>query len=150
MRRFLVPATFVCALTLAGAPTASSQVATADTMAMLPPDWTRVAFTEDFVVEVHPLRLTSDANGIIRGWERTKFNAPQKTAEGKAYVQTMVQKRYDCEQRRSLAIRGIFYNRSGEVGGSWTAPSYDQEWKDVVPESVGEGVLDEVCAYFGR
>jgi hypothetical protein len=49
-----------------------------------------------------------------------------------------------------MTTRGILYDRSGGVVDSWTVPTYEQEWTDAVPESVGEGILDEVCAYFGR
>ena len=150
MRRALLQGAVILAgFGLALRPATAQQYVTTDTMA-LGLDWTQVASSDNLTVEVHPGRLSSDPNGIIRGWERRKYKAPQRTENGKTYISVMAQTRYDCEARRSMTTRGILYDRSGGVVDSWTVPTYEQEWMDVVPESVGEGILDEVCAYFGR
>jgi hypothetical protein len=150
MRRALLRGAVILAgFGLALRPATAQQYVTTDTMA-LALDWTQVASADDLAVEVHPGRLSRDADGMIRGWERTKYKTPRRAKNGKTYVSVMVQTRYDCDARRSMSTRGIHYDRSGGVVISWTVPTYDQEWTEVVPESVGEAVLDEVCAYFGR
>lgn len=129
---------------------AAAQIATTDTMAMAIPEWVVVSGAEGVTIEVNFSRLTRDSNGIIRGWERRQHTTPQRSENGKTYISTMVQAHYDCDGRRSKLLQGVSYDRRGNVVTSWTLPVYSHEWHDVVPESIGEGTLNAVCAYFGQ
>lgn len=51
----------------------------------------------------------------------------------------------NCSTRQSKLISYVDYNSSGKVIFSNNIEEYEQSWDDVVPDSVGEFLLDKTC-----
>jgi len=54
----------------------------------------------------------------------------------------------DCTDKKIKIITSSVYNSQGKTIDSWTLKEYEQEWVDVVPESVGEMLLNKICNLF--
>lgn len=54
----------------------------------------------------------------------------------------------DCTEKRIKIISKIVYNSQGNVVDNWTLKDYEQEWVDVVPDSMGEAMLQKICELF--
>jgi hypothetical protein len=55
---------------------------------------------------------------------------------------------YNCSSKQVKLLSIYHYYASGKVANSFTIPFYRTEWRDVLPDSVGEMVLDRACALF--
>lgn len=55
---------------------------------------------------------------------------------------------YNCYSKQIKLLSIYHYNSSGKVVYSLTIPFYSAEWTDVLPDSVGEMILDRACALF--
>ena len=53
--------------------------------------------------------------------------------------------RYDCEQRTETLLNSTVYYPNGQ-NRSFTWEAYDQSARPVVPDTVGEAILETVCA----
>ncbi len=51
----------------------------------------------------------------------------------------------DCKNRRYRVSSYVYYNSKGILVHTYNVPSYAQEWSDVVPDSVGEAILEAAC-----
>ncbi len=54
----------------------------------------------------------------------------------------------DCGEKKMKIVSTIVYNSQGKVVDSWTLKDYEQEWDDIVPDSMGEAMLDKTCELF--
>jgi hypothetical protein len=61
----------------------------------------------------------------------------------------MQQQDVNCARRRMRARVATYYAPDGTVLGSYRGAG-SPPWMDVVPASIGEAVLDEVCAFAGK
>ncbi|MCA8203743.1 hypothetical protein LGM71_22080 [Burkholderia sp. AU33545] len=68
---------------------------------------------------------------------------------GTRYVSDKALVLFDCEQRTSAAAQTVYYddhNGSGKVVWSWSTPPAKAMYSDVVPDTLGEAMLESVCA----
>ncbi len=54
----------------------------------------------------------------------------------------------DCSEKKIKSITTIVYNAQGKVVDSYTLSDYEQEWIDIVPDSLGEAMLEKICELF--
>lgn len=93
------------------------------------------------------------AEGPIRViWIRLDFIKPQhELASGDelafSYTEYKAKDAIDCATRRMKALTMVFYDSSGKVVHSYPETGY-AEWKDPVPESIGESIIAGVCKYY--
>jgi hypothetical protein len=57
-------------------------------------------------------------------------------------------KEYDCSSRQYKFVSVAYYNSKGVPVSSHNYNDFLTEWEDVVPESVGEMLLDKACELF--
>jgi hypothetical protein len=57
-------------------------------------------------------------------------------------------KEYDCTGKQLKLVSFAYYNSKGIVVYSYQFQSYETDWNDVLPDSVGEMLLDKVCELF--
>ena len=55
---------------------------------------------------------------------------------------------YNCSDRQTRMLSLTDYNSNGDVFSSHKFESYEIEWVDVLPDSVGEILLNKVCKLF--
>jgi hypothetical protein len=51
----------------------------------------------------------------------------------------------DCSERKLKFVASTLYNSQGKVVNNWTLEDFNQEWLDVVPDSIGEIMLEKIC-----
>lgn len=54
----------------------------------------------------------------------------------------------DCNDKKIKIITTTVYNAQGTVIDNYTYEEYEQEWIDIVPDSMGESMLDKICELF--
>jgi hypothetical protein len=112
-----------------------------------PPGWVQVASGGSARVSVDPSRITERPDGSLRTWTRWDLARPD-TISGKRYVYTMVQIEIDCADARMRHLAASYYSSAGLVVESFI-PRYP-EWTPVIPDSVADGILREVCGYMEK
>jgi hypothetical protein len=88
----------------------------------------------------------------IRIWRKIERKKTTIKKNGKSLTYTNVQKLQlivvDCSDRKIKYVATVVYNSQGEVIDSYNFEEYEQEWNDVVPDSVDEATLDKICELF--
>lgn len=106
------------------------------------PQWLWVDKTVDeetISIDVNSMR----ANGkIITAWFKTERGKPSKK-DRVAYEKTRI--RFDCASDRSEVLSLTKYDVGGRVIDS-VRSNIPNDWRDVVPGSVGQGMYEYACA----
>ena len=102
--------------------------------------WVRVGSSNSAVVYIDTDSLTGSPRGVI-GWAKWVY----VPAPNRKYAEAKVRKRYDCAARTSKLLASVNYTASGSVASSFTFAEYESSADAVVPESLGESILDGVC-----
>lgn len=69
------------------------------------------------------------------------YDKDQKTIDG--YRLTLY--KFDCSKRQIGGIQIITYSKSGKMLKTYTLPEYSVQMNYVVPESIGESILNSFC-----
>lgn len=77
-------------------------------------------------------------------WLKVDIPTDKKLPNGKAYRQMKVKQRIDCKGKRYATDQEYDYTSKGNLVHSYT--TYDS-WHDVIPDTGGEVIIKEVCAY---
>lgn len=134
----------------------------AATSALLDPRWYPLVQGDDLTISIDtatvrfaPARYDSayaDASASRRRkrymvWSKWVWATPQVLADGSSrYVSATRHEIIDCDARRLAAVQGTWYGRSGAV--VFTQDEIDPSYipmKEVIPESLGEALLDSFC-----
>ncbi|WP_152036590.1 surface-adhesin E family protein [Burkholderia pyrrocinia] len=57
---------------------------------------------------------------------------------------------FNCDQRTSAATQTVYYDDhrgNGKVVWSWSTPPATAAYSDIVPDTIGEAMLESVCAF---
>lgn len=129
-------ATVVVALLGAAAPVLAQQAG-----------WIQIAADQnnDLRVSVDPTRITRTSDGHIRAWTRWDYSRAQ-SLHGASYTRAMIQQEVNCRSQRTRIISAFAYNDAGAVVGREGSGS----WEDVIPETVGDNMVSELCNYTER
>lgn len=90
----------------------------------------------------------------IRIWIKKEWKKKTIKKAGKSYTYTNAKELMlvvaDCENQRLKFVSSTVYNSEGKVVDNWKRQDFEQEWTDVVPDSVGEGLLKKICELFHK
>jgi hypothetical protein len=87
--------------------------------------------------------------GTTKRWSKRVSKSMSYTKGGKKY--TLVNGYclslydYDCSGRQSKLVSFAYYNSKGSLVYSLQFQEYQTEWYDVLPDSIGEMLLNKVC-----
>lgn len=91
-------------------------------------------------------------SGSIKIWTKKELKKTSVKKNGKTLTYTNAKELQlifaNCSDRKIKFVTTSVYNSQGKVVRSWTLDDYEQEWDDVVPESMGEAMLDKICELF--
>ena len=82
---------------------------------------------------------------IIKIWVKHKLPITVLNKISYQTLQQLISKKFDCRNRQSKLDRIIFYSSNGKTVAD---ESFDDEWKDVIPDSVEEEALNKACSLF--
>ena len=116
-------------------------------------DWIYVSTDKEggkwYVKSTYVLKNGYNNSGSIKIWTKKELKKTTVKKNGKTFTYTNVKELQliyaDCSDRRIKFITTTVYNSQGKVVHSWTNEEYEQEWIDVVPDSVGNAMLDKIC-----
>jgi len=93
-----------------------------------------------------------DSGGEIRIWTKKELKKKTIKKNGKALVYLNVKELQlivaDCTDKKIKFVTTTVYNSQGKLIDTFTLEEYEQDWHDVVPDSMGEALLDKVCELF--
>lgn len=120
-------------------------------------DWLYVSSDKEgskwYVKSSYVSRDGYDGNsGNIKIWTKKELKKRTIKKKGKTLTYTNAKELQlifaDCSDRKIKFVTTTVYNSEGNVIDSWTLEDYEQEWNDVVPDSMGEAMLDKICGLF--
>lgn len=89
---------------------------------------------------------------IYKVWTKKVYKSTFIYKNGKKVavnnVYTLCLSEYDCSEKREKIISTSTYNTSGNLIDSYKVPEYLQEWNEIVPESIGEAIINKICELF--
>lgn len=107
--------------------------------------WHLVSTQTDRDSYLDTARIQSTQGDVVV-WMRTEYHEPQRLDSGGRYDVTLVQLRIDCTAER-YQTRAHALRYEGGVVDSGTLPQYEREWESVLPETIGETLMQEACRY---
>lgn len=88
----------------------------------------------------------------IKIWTKKELKKTTIKRKGKSLTYTNAKELQlilaNCSDKRIKVITTTVYNSQGNVIVNYTYEDYEQEWIDIVPDSVGESVLNKICELF--
>jgi len=91
-------------------------------------------------------------SGSIKIWTKKDLKKTTVKKNGKVFAYTNAKELQliyaDCANQRIKLVISTVYNSQGKPVDSWTNGPYEQEWIDVVPDSMGDSLLDKICELF--
>ncbi|TVT39205.1 hypothetical protein FNT36_16225 [Hymenobacter setariae] len=55
---------------------------------------------------------------------------------------------FDCNSRRLMLYQVVVYNSKGLVVNTYKEEEYERTWDEVIPDSIGEMLLNKACQLF--
>jgi hypothetical protein len=117
-------------------------------------EWKLILFQNHLAYFYNTRRITQPKPGIVKVWikwqpfrERRKAFINEAMETGRdygGYGYSLHLEEYDCKGFRRLVLKAVDYTLSAEFISSTDMKG---EWTDVVPESVGETILEAVCRH---
>lgn len=106
---------------------------------------------ENITVSVDADSLMSVKGGFRKAWIAHSYDKPLQTNDiyKKDYSAAIMLQRFNCSERTSATYQEVLYSgkdRQGNIVRTITMKPEEQALSDVVPGSVGEEVLNYVCA----
>lgn len=119
-------------------------------------DWTFVGADKDgnkwYVKSSYVSKDEYTNNGIIKIWTKKEILKETIKKNGKSVTYSNVKELQlifaDCTERRIKFVSSVAYSAQGKVLNNWTLEDYEQEWNDVIPDSMGEAMLNKICELF--
>lgn len=111
-----------------------------------------VEVTDGDGVKIYADTESARRNGqIVRVWLRWVYQAPRPVTNSNPQKHFLSQKTlelYHCERRTAATIQIIRYAEGdgGEIVESLSGADAPEQYSEVVPETVGEGILKYVCS----
>lgn len=106
-------------------------------------DWIAVDYTDELIVYVDKSNITYNKN-IVKAWIKYQYELPQKDASDKDFTDAKALYKHNCREKTSAVLQFITYD-SGKVVNSYNYTSKNLFFEDVIPESLGNSVLNYVC-----
>lgn len=99
------------------------------------------------------MRSTSVSNSYTKKvWVKHSSSKLTVKKNGKTYTYVNAYEvllyEFSCTNNQIKLHSVVTYNSKGTVVDSYNPPDYYLEWKDVVPDSVGEMLLEKACELF--
>lgn len=89
-------------------------------------------------------RVTAQQN-YYEFWMRSKWTSPQKASNGKTFSISVEHRQLSCSPLRTRLLRFVNYTRGGEAVDSGNFTDTPGEWRDTVPDSIGEIGFANAC-----
>ncbi len=96
--------------------------------------------------------ITTSDYGNKKVWSKRLAKSITYQKRGKFY--TMINgyclelREYDCSGKQSKLLSLAYYNSTGSVVHSFRLQDYETDWDDVLPDSIGETLLNKFCFLF--
>lgn len=94
-----------------------------------------------------------DADSLARDgdeitvWEKTIYNKPNKSPDGKLFSALTVKTIYNCDRQTYKTLYYQASTKNGTLIHHYNVPYYKQTDEPIVPDSVGDTILKYICSY---
>jgi hypothetical protein len=118
---------------------------------------TKIGFAQDWIyvgnstsgISYYIRNSAVTETGYKRVWSKQLAKVLSYQKKGKTHKLTngycLELREYDCDSKQIKLISWAYYNARGEVVHSVNLQEYETEWVDVIPDSIGELLLNQVC-----
>lgn len=110
--------------------------------------WQRIYSDEEVSIWIDTQTARYEDESVLRVWTDWRYERVQTIDEsGRPYDSVKIQDEVDCDGRRYRTVRANFYFRGRSLGlHEISSPA----WREPVPESMAESLVDGVCFWAGR
>lgn len=130
-------------------------LATMMTQQALAVNWVQVSESggDKHYIDLDSIQADTLANGtpVMTAWIQTEYKQAQDAGGGKKYWSSKYFDYFDCRARKSVIEYFAIYDKQGRVVASGNNPAFSRyssaNWQRVILDSVGETLLNTVCAY---
>ena len=114
-------------------------------------DWRYVTATADAQIFIDVGSAVGQDGNKVKAWFLYEYGGPQ-TDEGSSnkYLSAKRLFYFDCFQHTMVMVQGTRYEKqsgTGDIVSSYSVPLARAEFRDVVPETVGETMQYLACAF---
>lgn len=113
--------------------------------------WVKIAKTNDGeVLYVNVESIKDLGGGIKQAWELSNYNQPRSLPDGSKYLSQKTKTKHKCIDESVTILTIVSYSKpsgAGDVLSSIDLKPHEIEWSSIVPDSIGEMVLNFVCEY---
>lgn len=104
-------------------------------------NWVYVTKSANGSVYYYDADTVQRSGDLITAWEKSDHSNDKTKKERESKDRY----RYDCSNRTSTLLNSINYYPDG-ASKSFTWENYEQKNEPVIPETIGEAILEAVCA----
>lgn len=103
-------------------------------------NWVYVTASRDFAFYYYDSDTIQRSGNQVTAWEKTDYSRDKTVKER----EKMTRYRYDCAERTRMFLSSTVYYPDG-TNESFTW-KYEQNFRPMVPNTIGEAMLEAVCA----
>lgn len=110
--------------------------------------WVQMRFDNDETTYVDTTTVSRSGN-LVKAWTMRDLHVPI-IADGLTIYSSKSYKQYRCHERTSSLLQYIEY--SGKMGSGEVLTNLNKDaenWRPIVPDSVGETVFNNICKTYG-
>lgn len=144
---FAVPAELIAGVPRARAPAAQSAARAPEPASAPPPPrdrWLKVVVSDSFTTYVDTQTLQRNGTDVTV-WIKRVYDGPENLTDGTTYNEGWALMTYHCISRQTT-LKDLSYRLRGNLVWSREYKSYEQERVSVMPDTVGESIMEAVCA----
>jgi len=103
--------------------------------------------TTEAFIDKQSLRRTGQKVKVWSKWEYSEPMEVRASYSKKTYLASKELDIYDCSERTSLTTQQTLYGTPDmdSVVGSFSSPDFPHLYSEVVPDSIGEAILEFAC-----
>lgn len=99
-------------------------------------EWRVAAASNDAIYYYNTHKILCDDEGVLRVWTK-------EVKDGETHDASISRNEFKCRTNQMRTVSRTEYKKDGSVSESWANDKV--RWSEVIPDSIGERMLEHVC-----